>query len=60
MAEPADAADAAQPCSPAGPRRADRDGGMEGWMEGSLEDFNLVLQSIMSQADDLQHRLVNP
>lgn len=54
LAELADGA-AALPCGPAGLRRADRDG----WREGLLEDFQLVLQSIMSQADDLQDRLIN-
>lgn len=46
------------PGGAAGLRGADGEP-LGGWMERMLVDFQLVLQSIMSQADDLQDRLVN-
>lgn len=60
FAEPSSPTDAALalPCGAAGLRWADREP-LSGWMERILVDFKLVLQSIVSQADDLQDRLVN-
>lgn len=60
FAEPPSPTDAAValPCGAAGLRWADREP-LSGRMERMLVDFQLVLQSIVSQADDLQDRLVN-
>lgn len=60
FAEPSSPADAAPvlPCGAAGLRRAGREP-LSGWMERMLVDLKLVLQSILSHADDLQDRLVN-
>lgn len=48
----------ALPCGAAGLRSPDREP-LSSWTERILVDVKMVLQSILSQADDLQDRLVN-